>query len=268
MLSPIAATLTPTLSSTVSSRFVIGVPLGYAMCWPAFTRAAELAEQHARQVRVLVQVAVAHAAAVDEQALIEQRAVAVGRRAHLLGEVAEQRHVIGVDLGLLLDQARVVAVVRSGMMLIRHADVRIRPVADLARENHAEDARRVGLEREQLQVEHELRVVVERRGDAERPLRQLHVAVRFGFRRADALLDLAHGIQVLGQLAAIAVADRRCEPIRLGAHRVENARRLARAHRCARRALPPSPNSRSNTTRGWFSVRFGVVSLRHETVLT
>ena len=33
-------------------------------------------------------------------------------------------------------------------------------------------------------------------------------------------------------------------------------------------ALPPSPNSRSNTTRGWFSVRFGVVSLRHETVLT
>ena len=43
-------------------------------------------------------------------------------------------------------------------MLIRHADVRIRAVADLARENHAEHARRVGLEREQLQVEHELRV--------------------------------------------------------------------------------------------------------------
>jgi hypothetical protein len=32
--------------------------------------------------------------------------------------------------------------------------------------------------------------------------------------------------------------------------------------------LPPSPNSRSNTTRGWFSVRFGVVSLRHDTVFT
>ena len=41
---------------------------------------------------------------------------------------------------------------------------------------------------------------------------------------------------------------------------------LIRASRSA--LLPPSPNSRSNTSRGWFSVRFGVVSLRHETVFT
>ena len=153
------------------------------------------------------------------------------------------------------------------MMLIRHADVRIRPVADLARENHAEDARRVRLEREQLQVEHELRVLVERSGNAERPIRQRDVACAFRFRGADALLDLAHGVEILVELAAVAVADRRREPARLGAHGVEDARCLARA-REPLGALPPSPNSRSNTTRGWFSVRFGVVSLRHETVLT
>jgi hypothetical protein len=39
---------------------------------------------------------------------------------------------------------------------------------------------------------------------------------------------------------------------------------------CASRsaAVPPSPNSRSNTTRGCISAGFGVVSLRHETVFT
>ena len=33
-------------------------------------------------------------------------------------------------------------------------------------------------------------------------------------------------------------------------------------------ALPPSPNSRSKTTRGCDSVGFGVVAFRHDTVLT
>ena len=42
--------------------------------------------------------------------------------------------------------------------------------------------------------------------------------------------------------------------------------RFIRARRCA--ALPPSPNKRSNTTRGWASAGFGVVGLRHEMVLT
>ena len=45
-----------------------------------------------------VPVRVAHAAAVDDQRVIEHRAVAVGQRPQLLEEPREQRHVIGVDL--------------------------------------------------------------------------------------------------------------------------------------------------------------------------
>ncbi len=155
------------------------------------------------------------------------------------------------------------------MVLIRHADVRVRPVADLARENHAEDARRVGLEREQLQVEHELRVA--RRTTPGMPMRAL--------RQRDGRSSLGLGAPMRcsisrteskysSSFAAVAVADGRGEAHRLGAHRVEDARRLARCARARSALLPPSPNSRSNTTRGWFSVRFGVVSLRHDTVFT
>jgi hypothetical protein len=77
--------------------------------------AAEVADQHARQVGVPVQIAVAHAAAVHQHALVEQRAVAVGRGLHLLGEAREKRHVVRVDLGFLLDEPGIVAVMRDRM---------------------------------------------------------------------------------------------------------------------------------------------------------
>ena len=69
-----------------------------------------------------MQVAVAHAAAVEDQRVIEQRAVAVRRGLQLLEEVGEQLRVIGVDPGLLRDQLRVVAVMRHGVVLLGHAD--------------------------------------------------------------------------------------------------------------------------------------------------
>ena len=76
------------------------------------------------------------------------------------------------------------------------------PVADLARENHAEHARRVRLERQQLQIEHELRVLVERRGDAGRAIGQRDGVLVACLGALNALLDLAHRVQIFAELRA------------------------------------------------------------------
>ena len=76
-----------------------------------------------RIARVLIRIA--HAAAVEDQRVIEQRAVAVGRRVQLLQELGEQLDVVGVDLGDLGDVLRVVAVVRDRMVLLGDADLRV-----------------------------------------------------------------------------------------------------------------------------------------------
>ena len=76
---------------------------------------------------MLVQVAVAHAAAVEDCRVIEQRAVPVWSRLQLLQEMPEQLHVVRVDLLLLGDEDRIVAMVRHRMVLLGDADLRVGP---------------------------------------------------------------------------------------------------------------------------------------------
>ena len=56
------------------------------------------ADDEVRQREVIVRVAVAHVAAVEQHRVVEQRAVAVGRVLQLLQELAELRDVVGLDL--------------------------------------------------------------------------------------------------------------------------------------------------------------------------
>ena len=79
-----------------------------------------------------VQVAVAHSPAVQDQALIQQRAVAVLRGLHLVQKVREQLDVKGIDPRLFCDEVGAVPVVRHGMVLFGYGDVRIRTTTDLA----------------------------------------------------------------------------------------------------------------------------------------
>ena len=66
------------------------------------------------------------------------------------------------------DLLRVVAVMRHRVMRLGDADLRVRPLADLARHHEREHARDVGLVRERQQVEHQLDVLVERLRHADR----------------------------------------------------------------------------------------------------
>ena len=77
VLSPILSCSTPALCRIVSSKFAMGVSSGYFRCRPPFSLPAAPRRQHDRQRRMIVNVAVAHAASVQHQRVIEQRAVAV-----------------------------------------------------------------------------------------------------------------------------------------------------------------------------------------------
>ena len=129
---------------------------------------AAAADHQHRQILVRMAVAVAQAAAVDDERVIEQRAVAVGRVLHLVDEAREQLHVHRVDLGHPLDPLGVAAVVRERVVRIGHADLRIRPHAAFASHHQRDDAGHVGLEGDQLQVEHQVDVVGVEHRDAGR----------------------------------------------------------------------------------------------------
>ena len=187
---------------------------------------ASPAGHHDRQVRVIVDVGIAHAAAQQIERVVEQRAVAIGRRLQLLDQIREQRHVVRVDLGELDQLLGIVHVVRHRMMRLGHADVRVGPRAGLARQLERDDARDVGLERQHLQVEHQPDVVFPDRRHAGRPieLRQRRgVAL---LRTLNAPLDLAHRVEILTDLDAIARAQLAPQPRHVGGHPVEDAAAL------------------------------------------
>src|SRR5688572_11592910 len=122
-----------------------------------------------RQVRVIVDVGISHAAAEQIERVIEQRAVAIWRRLELLDQIREQRHMVRVDLGELHQLLRIVGVMRHRMMRLGHADVRVGSGARFPRQLERDDASHVSLERQHLQVEHQLDVVFPDRGNAGRP---------------------------------------------------------------------------------------------------
>ena len=87
------------LSSTLNSRLPVGTVLvGYARWRPPLSLPFSSADQHVRHVVVQVLVGVAHVAAVENQRMIEQRAVAVLGLRQLVDKVRQHLHVILVDL--------------------------------------------------------------------------------------------------------------------------------------------------------------------------
>ena len=190
----------------------------------ALELAAAAAGEDRRQVDRRVVVAVAHAGAVHHDRLIEQRAVAVGRVLHLLEEIAEQRHVIRVDLRRLRDLLGIELVVRHRVVAVGDADPRIRPSAQLARDLERDDAGDVGLEREEVQVEHQPGVVVELVRDADRLLdRGDRGGLRLPFRALNALFDVADGGQVLVDRRPVVAAEAPAQPRHVLDREVEDA---------------------------------------------
>jgi hypothetical protein len=97
------------------------------------------------QVMMLVTVAVADAAAVYDQGVVQKRAFAVLSRLHLLQEVTEHLNVMLVDFLKPLDLGRIIEMMREPMVCIRHTDRAISPVAAFAADHETDYTRQVRL---------------------------------------------------------------------------------------------------------------------------
>ena len=193
---------------------------------------------------------IAHAAAVQVERMVEQRAVAFRRGLQLLQELREQRDVELIDLGHLGDLLRIVAVMRQRMMRIGNADLRIGAVAGFARQLKRDDARDVALQRQQLQVEHQSGVVGVGRRHADGPIEiGQRIVRRVGLGLLNAPLDFADRVEILADPARSAGPS---VFLSRASSSVTESSRLARFFSAARRSamLPPSPNRLSNTIRG------------------
>src|ERR1700680_477633 len=95
------------------------------------------ASYHYRQIRVIVTIAVAQPAAVRQQGVIEEAAVAVWRGFQLSEKVAELLNVIGVDARDLFDPFRITAMMSQGVMGVGNADFAIGSSAALARQHES-----------------------------------------------------------------------------------------------------------------------------------
>ena len=73
------------------------------------------AHQDVGDVVVQVLVGVAHVGAVENQSVIQQRAVAVLGLLHLIGQVGQAGHVVAVDLSVVGDALGILGVVGSAV---------------------------------------------------------------------------------------------------------------------------------------------------------
>ena len=163
-----------------------------------------------------------------------------------------------VDLRDLRDFLWIVAVMTRWMVRVRHADLRIRAIAELARELERDDARDVCLERQNLQIEHQLCVIGEQGGDAHRPIQVgHHVVDRRCLGMLDLPLDLANAVEILIDANTIRYAHALLQPRDISAERIEQARttpqrRAARVRvaALAEEALEDDPRMRFGGERG------------------
>ena len=174
---------------------------------------------------MVVNVAVGHRRAVHDRRVVEHRAVAFLRLFELLQEVRQHRHVIAVDLIELENRRLASTMVRRGVEALVRARLRERAARGVATGLEREHARHVRLERQHLNVEHQLHVLFERIGHTGRCFRQqaLVAAGILRFDLLDATLELTHVLEVLVHATTVSGAEFALERRHLTDHPVENA---------------------------------------------
>src|SRR5215831_14401281 len=116
------------------------------------------------------------------------------------------------------------------MVGVRNADLRICTIVLLARELECNDARDVGLKSQNLQVEHQLRVVGKFRGDTDRPIEIRRFGIRSrSLRTLDLTFHVTNAIEILIHANAIGNADTLLELGNVDAERIQQASSIAQS---------------------------------------
>src|SRR5262249_49236498 len=129
-----------------------------------------------------------------------------------------------IDLRHLRQLLRIVSMMTDGMVRVRDADLRIGAIVLLARELECDDARNIRLKRQNLQVEHELRVIGELRRDSYRPIDVGNLRIQCcALGTLDLTLHFTNTIEVLIHAYAIGNADALLELRNVHAERIQQA---------------------------------------------
>lgn len=164
--------------------------------------AAGMAGEEEREVMNGVAVAFGESAAVEDGRVIEEGAIAVAGGLEAGDEVGEELGMVAVDLGHFFDEIGMTAVVSEGVVGVGDADFRIDADAAFAAHHHGGNAGEVGLEGDDLKVEHEADIVAEEEGDAARFFSGRDGnRILLGF--ADTLFDFADRGEIFVELALI-----------------------------------------------------------------
>ena len=121
-------------------------------------RAAAPTGQQNGQIVVVVPVAVANGAAVNNHAVVEQRSFAFLDGFHFAQETRELLHVKMIYLRDFFLFRLVVLMVGKGVVAFRHANGRIRAIVAVVRRDEGDDTSRVALESQRHHVIHQLQV--------------------------------------------------------------------------------------------------------------
>src|SRR5262245_32603842 len=125
----------------------------------SFERTGAAPEDEIRQRKMIMEVAIAHIAAEEDDGMVEESSVSVRRRSKLTDKLRKQPKVVNLNLHIFLDRFSQVLMVRNFVMSVGHAKVGIRPIAGFARDHirrYAGDVRPI---REDQQVVHHLDVL-------------------------------------------------------------------------------------------------------------
>jgi len=185
--------------------------------------AARLAGKQDWKIIVLVLIAVAQAAAVDDLGMIEQRAVAIGNGFQLAEEIRELLHVISVYARDLFDEIRFAAVMSQGVMGVGNPDFAVGPGAAFAAEHEGGDARGAGLESDGQQVEHQAGVAGEFGGNAGGFFKRWWSLAIVILGELDTALDLAERREVFIDFLAVGCAELGTETPRVVQNIIQNA---------------------------------------------
>ena len=181
--------------------------------------------QEQRAALVVVHVRVAHRRPVEHQRVVEQAALAVGGVLQLVQEIRQHADVVGVDLLEVADPVLAVLVMRGRVERGLHAAVGEHAVRGVAAQLEGEHPRDVAGEGDRLQVEHQLDVLFEGVGHADRRARERPLVAapveRLG--RLDAPFDLADVLEVVGEPGLVGGAELLLEPGHVGGDPVEDA---------------------------------------------
>ena len=167
-------------------------------------RPLRMAENRRRQRIVVVTIAVAHVAAEQNRGMIEHRSIRFLYRHELLDESGKYFGVVLLDLHQLVLFLRIVAVMGQRVECFGNVEIRVRTHAGFAIHRERDDAGDIRLEGEGHQIEHQLEMLGNVVGRADRRVRNVERGGILLRGHLHTTLDLADRVQVIADDNAVA----------------------------------------------------------------